>query len=203
MARRQLHDAYFKQAKAEGYLARSAYKLMQIQELKRLIRPGDRVLDLGCAPGAWIQVALEIVGPKGRVVGVDLQEVRHAFDQRVHLIQGDAFDLGPEQLTDPVGGLFNVVLSDMAPNTSGHGDDARSARLCWRVLELVPDVLQPAGNLAMKVLEGADYPNLLRDTKGMFAQVKGYKPKASRDVSREMYVIAHGYVPGKTPRMVP
>ena len=203
MARRQLHDRYFKQAKTEGYLARSAYKLLQIQELKKIMRTSDRVLDLGCAPGAWIQVALNVIGPRGRIIGVDLKEVRHAFDDRVTLIQGDAFEIDPAELTGPAGGLFNCVLSDMAPNTSGHGDAERSARLCWRVLELAPDILAPAGNLAMKVLEGTDYPNLLKDTKGMFAQVKGYKPKASRDVSREMYIIAHGSIPGRSARMAP
>ncbi len=204
MARRTLQDAYFKKAKAQGYLARSAYKLLQIQELKKVIKGGDAVLDLGCAPGAWVQVANEIVGSRGRIVGVDLKDVRHAFGDRVQMVQGDAFELAPEILLDAVGGgPYNVVLSDMAPNTSGHGDSERSARLCWRVLELVPDILAPRGNLVMKVLEGPDYPALLRDTKGMFAEVKGHKPRASRDVSCEMYIIGHGYIAGRVPQCVP
>ena len=197
MARRSLHDRYFKDAKAEGYLARSAYKLLQIQEAKRLLKPSNRVLDLGCAPGSWLQVASEIVGPRGLVVGVDLSEVRHAMPDNVQTIVGDIGDLGPAQLIPQGERLFDVVLSDMAPNTSGHGDDMCSAHLCRRILELLPDVLAPGGNLAMKILEGADYPEILRETKSIFANSKAFKPKASRDVSREIYIVATSYAPHK------
>jgi 23S rRNA (uridine2552-2'-O)-methyltransferase len=195
LARRALHDQYFKQAKAEGYLARSAYKLQQIQESKRILKRGNRVLDLGCAPGAWLQVAAEIVGPEGVVVGVDLQEVRHSIAPNVHTIVGDAYQIEPATLLGDSGALFHVVLSDMAPNTTGHGDDLVSARLCDRVLELLPRILSPGGNLAMKIFEGAEYGRVLRDTQQLFTNVKGFKPKASRDVSREMYIVGTGYAP--------
>src|SRR5438046_1332825 len=112
MARRQLHDQYFKKAKAEGYLARSAYKLQEINERKRLLRPGSRVLDLGCPPGAWLQVASEIVGPGGRIVGIDLQEVRHAIGPKVTTIVGDIYKTAPATLTEAGGGPFDAVLSD-------------------------------------------------------------------------------------------
>ncbi|TVQ59820.1 MAG: RlmE family RNA methyltransferase [Phycisphaerales bacterium] len=192
--RRVLHDRYFKQAKAEGYLARSAYKLIELQEKKSLMRPGQRVLDLGCAPGAWLQAAHEIVGERGVVVGVDFKPVTHPFPPNVRTIVGDVFETEPETLlAHTSGALFDVVLSDMAPNTTGHDDHFPSVRLCERVLDLAPRVLAPTGNLAMKVFEGETYPDLLRRCQRSFAKVKGFKPKASRDVSREMYVVCHGF----------
>jgi 23S rRNA (uridine2552-2'-O)-methyltransferase len=196
MARRVLHDEFFRKAQAQGYLARSAYKLKQIQQAKQIIRPGDRVLDLGCAPGAWLQVAAELVGPQGRVGGIDLQRLRGAFAGNVRHAVGDAFEIDPAELLELVGGeKYDVLLSDMAPKTSGVNDHERSIALCQRVLELAGDVLKPTGNLAMKVFEGGMYPDLLETTGMMFTRVKGYKPKASRGVSREMYVVAHGMLP--------
>jgi 23S rRNA (uridine2552-2'-O)-methyltransferase len=193
MPRRVLHDQYFKKAKEEGYLARSAYKLKEINERKRLFGAGSRVLDLGCAPGAWCQVALEIVGPGGVVVGIDLKEVRERLGPNVHILQGDIYRTPPETLKGESGLPFDAILSDMAPDTSGHGDHFLSVRLCRRVLELVPTLLKPGGNIVMKVFEGEEYPTLLRETHSLFATVKGFKPKASRDVSREMYLIGEGY----------
>ncbi len=195
MPRRVLHDEYFRRAKAEGYLARSAYKLKQIQESKRLLKPGDRVLDLGCAPGAWIQAALEVIGRQGLVVGLDLQSLRVDLGPNVRGVVGDVASIRPEELTGAEGRLFDVVLSDMAPSTSGHGDDLLSSRLCDRVIELLPRLLKPTGNLAMKVLEGGEYPRLLREVSNLFGSCKGFKPKASREVSREMYIVATGFAP--------
>ncbi len=193
MARRTLHDRYFKQAKAEGYVARSAYKLLEIQERKPLFGAGARVLDLGCAPGAWLQVAAEIVGERGVVVGIDLTEVRRDFGPNVRTIQGDAYEIDPATLTDAAGGPFDAVLSDMAPNTSGAGDDLLSARLCRRVLELIPSVLRARGNMTMKIFEGVDYADVIAETRAMFTDARGFKPKASREMSREMYIVARGF----------
>jgi 23S rRNA (uridine2552-2'-O)-methyltransferase len=203
MPRRVLHDQFFRKAKEEGYLARSAYKLKEINERKRLFGPGSRVLDLGCAPGAWLQVASEIVGPRGRVVGIDLKEVRENLGPNVSALRGDIYktdasvlvaagadpDTAGQQLTR----LFDAVLSDMAPDTSGHGDHFLSVRLCRRALELLPSLLKPGGNLAMKVFEGEQYPALLKETAALFREARGFKPKASREVSKEMYIVAHGY----------
>ncbi len=199
MARRVLHDQFFKLAKAEGYLARSAYKLKEIQERKRLFGSGSRVLDLGCAPGAWVQVAIETVGPRGVVVGIDLKEVRERFADNVHILQGDIYTTPAQTLTGESGQKFDAVLSDMAPDTTGHGDHFMSIRLCRRALELLPALLKPGGNLAMKAFEGEEYPQLLKEAGAMFRSVKGFKPKASRDVSREMYVIGEGYRPPPGP----
>jgi len=193
VARRVLHDQFFRKAKEEGYLARSAYKLIEINERKRLFGPGARVLDLGCAPGAWVQVAIEIVGPRGVVVGIDLKEIRERFADNVHIIQGDIYATPAEVLTGESGKKFDAVLSDMAPDTTGHGDHFLSVRLCRRVLELLPGLLRPRGNLVMKVFEGEEYAPLLRETEKLFRVVKGFKPKASRDVSVEMYVVAEQY----------
>lgn len=191
---RRLHDQYFKKAKAEGYLARSAYKLQEIQERFKVMGRSARVLDLGCAPGSWLQVAAEVIGPGGRIVGIDLAEVREKFGPNVTVVRGDVNTVAGDALTSPAGGPFDTVLSDMAPNTSGSGDDALSARLCGRVLDLLPQVLRPGGNLVMKILEGSDYPDVLRRTASMFREGRGFKPKASRDVSREMYILGRGFL---------
>lgn len=201
MGKRVLHDEYFLKAKAEGYLARSAYKLKQINDAKRLIRPSDRVLDLGCAPGAWLQVAGELVGPTGSVVGIDLQTCRHPFAGNIQHIVADAYKVDPATLTAMAGGLFDVVLSDMAPNTSGHGDAERSASLCQHVLWLLPRLLKPTGHTAIKILEGSGYLDTLEMARGLFAEARGYKPKASRSVSCEMYIIGKGYAP--PPQLTP
>lgn len=193
---RELHDEFFKRAKAEGYAARSAYKLLEINNKKRLMRTGDKVLDLGCAPGSWLQVASRIVGPSGLVVGIDLQETAIEPLPNVLTAVRDIFTTPPEVFLEvSQGTLFDCVLSDMAPNTSGHGDDYLSVRLCRRVLELLPSVLAVGGNLCMKVLEGAEFPELLKETKRTFVQAGATKPKASRDVSREIFITGHGYAP--------
>lgn len=196
VARRIVQDKYFKQAKEEGYLARSAYKLLELQERFRLMRTGDRALDLGCAPGAWLQVAAKIVGAPERggvVVGVDLKEVTERIAPNVFSIVGDAYAIDPATLRGESGEPFDALLSDMAPNTSGHGDDLLSARLCERVLDLAPLLLRPNGNLAMKIFEGAAYKDTLRHTQKMFREAKGFKPKSSRDISPEMYIVGMGF----------
>lgn len=196
--RRILHDEFFKKAKAEGYLARSAYKLKEIQERHRILRSGMKVVDLGCAPGSWLQVASEIVGPKGIVIGIDLQEVRPGLAPNIRTFVGDIFKTDAAALLPDPAAKFDAVISDMAPNTTGHGDDALSIRLCRRVLELLPALLAPGGACAMKVLEGGGYPELLRDCQRLFSKAKGLKPKASRDLSREIFIVAEGYRPAPT-----
>jgi len=192
--RRLLHDEHFRKAKDAGYVARSVFKLKEINEKKGLIRRGDHVLDLGCAPGSWLQVASELVGPKGRVVGVDLQPVEIALPENVRALQADVFEVESAELLGDPPHLFDVVVSDMAPNTGGGPEDHfRSVDLCDRAMALLPCVLKAGGNLAMKVFEGEAYPDLLKRAGAMFQSVKGFKPKASRDVSREMYVVGKGF----------
>ncbi|CAN5865984.1 hypothetical protein BH11PLA1_BH11PLA1_10290 [soil metagenome] len=191
---RDLHDKYFLLAKEEGYVARSAYKLKQIQELYAVLRPGDAVLDLGCAPGSWLQVASELVGPHGLVVGIDLLPVKlegRMMPANARAMIGDAFTVSPRDLLTAMGrpGLFGVVLSDMAPNTAGRGDDLRSVALCRRVLEIARDALAPGGRLIMKVLEGEQYPALMREMLGVFDFARGYRPDATREISREIFAV--------------
>lgn len=213
MAKRVLQDRYFKQAKREGYAARSAYKLLEINDRRRVIGPKDAVLDLGCAPGSWLQVAADAVGPAGVVVGLDLQRADAPVPGRVHALEGDLREIDPDLLLEPIrrprgegerpprpDRLFDAVLSDMAPPTTGHGDDLRSTHLCRDVLALCPALLKPRGNLAMKVLEGAEFPDLLAECRGFFNRVGAIKPRASREVSRETYVVAQGFWPAGKPR---
>jgi 23S rRNA (uridine2552-2'-O)-methyltransferase len=191
---RTLHDEFFKKAKADGYAARSAYKLMEIQEKRRLIRKSDRVLDLGCAPGSWLQVVEKLLGPHGRAVGIDLQAVDLEFGEAITTVVGDIYTTPPETLIAlNKREKFDMFLSDMAPNTSGHGDDFLSARLCDRVLDLCHPLLFPGGNLLMKILEGEPTPDVIRRTKSLFREAGTTKPKASRDVSREIFIWGLGY----------
>ncbi|MEM1329043.1 MAG: RlmE family RNA methyltransferase [Planctomycetota bacterium] len=201
MGKRVLHDRYFKQAKRDGYLARSAYKLLEIDDRKKLLRRGMRALDLGCAPGSWLQVLSERVGPGGAVVGIDLLPVRGSFPSNVRTVQADflgssAADLlppGPDG--SPV--LFDAVVSDMAPNTSGHGDDLRSAGLIRDVLAALPALLRPGGVFTAKIFEGAELRPVIGETRAVFGDARAFKPKACRDVSRETYIVAKGYRPPK------
>ncbi|MFZ4573630.1 MAG: SAM-dependent methyltransferase [Phycisphaerales bacterium] len=197
---RKLHDEYFKKAKSEGYVARSAYKLTEINEKKFLVKKGRYVLDCGCAPGSWLQVVEEIIGPDGLALGIDLQDVRTEFGPTVKVLKEDVFAFDPTPYIEHMGRQFDVVLSDMAPNTSGHGDDFLSVRLCRRVLDLLPKVLRPGGHLCMKVLEGEEFPALLRQTRALFRDGGALKPRASREISRETFIWAKGYTgPSEAP----
>ncbi len=199
MARRVIQDEFFRKAKREGYVARSAYKLAEIDDKRGILAKGFRVLDLGCAPGSWIQVAAERIGPRGTLVGVDLKQCEVKVPCKGETFVADAFKLDPEDLVDRAGGRFHVVLSDMAPSTTGAAggtDHARSVQLCRKVLELATGVLRENGSLVMKVLEGEAYPSLLQETGLHFRHVKGLSPRASRDVSTEIFVIAKGFRSG-------
>ncbi len=203
---REVQDFYFKEAKREGYLSRAAYKLIEIDDRKKILKPGDRVLDCGAAPGSWLQVAAKRIGPRGVVIGIDLQPIKHRFNTpTVKTIIDDFTTISPIMLlnmaNESAAGqsqlrLFDVVLSDMAPSTTGDpaGDHHRSVRLCEALLDRTPQLLRPGGKLVMKVFEGETYSELLKRTQTMFETVKGYKPKASRSESTEMYITAAGYL---------
>ena len=203
MARRQINDAYTKRAQREGYAARSAYKLLEIQDKAKVIRRGDRVLDLGCAPGSWLQVAEKLVGERGRVAGVDLKPTTVSCRPWVTSAVGDAFELSPQDLLD-LGGVpaYDALLSDMAPNTSGdpRSDHFLSVRLAEQVLAVAPGVLRAGGAMVVKVFEGESYPEYMQAVKRRFQSVKGFRPKSTRDVSREIFVIAKNHkAPPRTP----
>ncbi len=234
---RVLHDVYFKKAKAEGFVARSAYKLIEINQKRRIFKRGDCVLDLGCSPGSWLQVVENVIGHEGRAVGVDLQETKAELGPTICTFVGDAFKMDPAELLDAAGlgqprqpdasanpaapapanpgawqisqlpedhiWLFDAVISDMAPNTTGHGDAFLSARLCDSVLDLCPKVLRVGGNLCMKVLEGEPFPELLKRTRTMFKSAGTIKPAASRDISREIFIWALSHKGPRKPKRGP
>ena len=194
---KEVQDHFFRLAKEEGYRARSAYKLLEIDERFHIMRPGARVLDLGAAPGSWMQVAARRVGEAGLVVGVDLKVIdRRGLAGHVHPMQGDILELVREDLPPAARGkLFDVVVSDMGPDTSGvpMADSARSVQLCHAMLDRLPFLLRTGGHATMKVYEGADYPALLRRAQGLFDEARGFKPRASRAESVEMFIVCRGY----------
>lgn len=185
---KEVQDHYFRLAKERGYRARSAFKLLELDERFRLLRPGLRVLDVGASPGSWTQVAAAAVGPRGRVVAVDLKEIDpRGLPPQVELVCADLTAIDEDRFASPP---FDLILSDMAPDTTGvpSGDSAVSVRLCNALLDRVESWLRPGGSLVMKAFEGAEYPALLRRAQRLFESAKGFKPKASRAESVEMFV---------------
>jgi 23S rRNA (uridine2552-2'-O)-methyltransferase len=194
-ARYDRHDHFYRRAKQEGFAARSVYKLDELDAEFKLIRRGDTVIDLGCAPGSWLQYVEQKVGESGRAYGIDLLPVKVAFPPRVRVLQGDAFSVTLSDLTAAAGEddlpAVDVVLSDMAPNTTGirSVDAARSMALCERALEVAERVLRPGGNFVVKVLEGGDMKAFVERAKGVFDAVKIKRPKSTRDGSTETFVV--------------
>ncbi|MBZ0120188.1 MAG: RlmE family RNA methyltransferase, partial [Sandaracinaceae bacterium] len=170
--------------KREGYAARSVYKLQEIDRKLRLLRPGARVLDLGAYPGSWTTYAAERVGPSGRVLGVDLQLFRGTLPANAEIRQGDALAL---DLDD---GPFDVVLSDMAPSTTGHRftDQARSFELFMRALEIATRLLAPGGSFVGKIFQGPDFQAARKAVAEAFEEVRILKPEASRSESYEVFL---------------
>ena len=156
-----------------------------------VLKKGDLVLDLGAAPGSWLQVVSEKIGATGKVIGVDLSEIEGSLPENVVTIQEDVTSLTSDNFD---GNLFDVILSDMAPNTTGTKtiDHHASVRLCQTALGLAATMLKPKGNLVMKVLEGEAYRELLDRVANSFDTAKGFKPKASRSISTEMYIVCVG-----------
>jgi 23S rRNA (uridine2552-2'-O)-methyltransferase len=187
-----VQDHYFRKAKKENYLARAVYKLEEIQKRFKILKAGDRVLDLGAAPGSWIQLASGIVGGAGLVFGIDLKPIEHAFPKYVVTLQGDIFDQDfiETVLRDHV--PFNAVLSDMAPATSGikAADSARSALLFERAFEVALWALAPGGTFLAKLFHGSDFHRLLAEAKKQFAQTRVVRPAATRKQSKEIYILA-------------
>ncbi len=192
--KQQRKEQYFQKAKQEGYRARSAYKLIQIQEKFRIIRRGDVVVDLGAAPGSWSQVTTKLVGNGGRVIALDLQEIEPI--PGVTTLQGDMTDPAVQaQVIDMVGGRVHVVLSDAAPSTTGVKlrDHVLSMELGRVALAVAKNLLVPGGKLVIKVFEGEDLPALLHEVKMAFHPVKVHTPAATRNESWESFIVAQGF----------
>lgn len=189
------HDSYFHRAREEGFAARSVYKLEEIQRRHQLLRPGQRVLDLGCAPGAWLQLAARIVGARGRVVGVDLTPVEVALPACVQVLQGDVYEVTQEELLARAGGPFQAVLSDLAPHTTGvrHVDQARSLALTERAAEVARASLAPEGSFVAKVFDSHEVAGLIEALRESFDAVRTLRPQATRSHSKEVYLIATSF----------
>jgi 23S rRNA (uridine2552-2'-O)-methyltransferase len=184
-----VNDVYVQRARREGYRSRAAYKLQEMARQDRLLAPGMIVVDLGATPGGWSQVAAEAVGPKGKIIAVDLLEM--APMPSVVFIQGDfREDETVARLEQELGGgMVDLVISDMSPNISGINvsDQARVMHLAELALEFAVKWLKPDGNLLVKTFQGAGFPEFRRAMQGQFRQVVTRKPAASRDRSAEIY----------------
>lgn len=191
--RRARHDAAYRRAKDEQFAARAIYKLEQIDRRFRLLARGRRVLDLGCWPGSWLQYAADKVGEDGLVVGIDLKEVEIALPPWVETAVGDVEAIDPAELTDRFG-PFDVVLSDMAPHTTGdrHSDQWRSEELFLRALTIARSVLRPGGHFAAKVFQGARFKELIQAVAAAFQTAKPIRPEATRARSLEQYIVGRG-----------
>ncbi|GHV55833.1 ribosomal RNA large subunit methyltransferase E [Deltaproteobacteria bacterium] len=191
-AMKKYRDYYFCKAKRENYPARSIYKLKEIARRFPVFKTGMRVLDLGAAPGSWSLGAAEMVGENGSVLGCDLVETATAFPQNVTFMREDVFNRSEAfDAAIRTRGPFDVVMSDMAPNTTGHRgtDQARSALLYEEALSLARSCLAPKGNFIVKVFMGPDVHPFMRDMRTSFATVRSFKPNSSRAESVETFYI--------------
>ncbi|PHQ38300.1 23S rRNA (uridine(2552)-2'-O)-methyltransferase [Halorubrum persicum] len=189
-------DEYYNKSKQQGYRARSAYKLKQIDEESDLFDRGDTVVDLGAAPGGWLQVAAEEVGESGTVVGVDLQRIDDLEEHDVETIRGDMTEERTRHyLREAVGERgADAVLSDMAPNMTGEYalDHARSVHLARQAFDVAEELLAPGGDLVVKVFQGEDLDAFREDVRKEFQYLRTVSPPASRDTSSEVYLVARG-----------
>ena len=192
-------DYYYRKAKQLDYRSRASFKLIQLNDRFNLFKPGMTVVDLGAAPGGWLQVVAERVGPRGKVIGVDLQPIEPI--EGVQTIKGD---IRKQEVLDELlaltGGKVDVVLSDMSPNITGSYsmDHARSIELCEMALSFALATLSRNGKLVFKMFEGDLSRDLLAEVQKHFETVKRYSPEASRSSSSEIYVVAKGF--GKSPK---
>jgi len=194
---RQLNDPYVQRAKQEGYRSRAAYKLIELDDRFKLLKPGARIVDLGAAPGGWVQVALK--RGAGHVVGVDLLEmdpIDGAIMMALDFSEVDA----PEKVKAALGGEADIVLSDLAPWTTGHKstDHLRIVALVELAAEFALETLRPGGSFVAKVFQGGTEDDLLTRLKHRFETIRHAKPPASRSESAETYLVAKGYR-GNTP----
>jgi 23S rRNA (uridine2552-2'-O)-methyltransferase len=186
----QWQDHYTRQAKKERFPARSVYKLQEIQKKYNVIKKGNNVLDLGCAPGSWLLYSADLVGSAGRVIGIDLVPVTVNIPPHVRIYTGDIL-LMNDDFFKSLGTDFNVVISDMAPPTTGNKfvDSARSFNLCQSALSIAQMTLNTGGSFVCKIFQGEDFNTFIDSVRSVFKNHKIFKPKSSRKASKEIYVI--------------
>ncbi len=187
-------DHYTQKAKKEGYPARSAYKLKALDQKFNLIRPGHKILDLGCAPGSWLLYAAKQATPTGRVWGVDLKAVTIALPDHVTTVVADVFDLDA-LFWEKAPGPFDLILSDMAPATTGNKntDTARSEGLCESALLLAKERLKKTGAVAFKIFQGPGLNSFREEMRRVFKRVDLFKPSSSRKASKEIYLVGREF----------
>ncbi|HVV48274.1 MAG TPA: RlmE family RNA methyltransferase [Polyangia bacterium] len=190
---RHRHDAFFRKARGAGFAARSVYKLEEIDRKLRLLRAGDRVLDLGCRPGSWLQYALQAVGPHGAVVGIDRDPLPRPIPG-ARVLRADLLTVADGELLGELK-AFDVVLSDMAPNTTGirATDQARSAALVEEALGRAERLLAPGGAFVAKIFQGPDVEAIRKRMAARFSEVRALKPEGSRAESIEIYLAGKGF----------
>jgi 23S rRNA (uridine2552-2'-O)-methyltransferase len=192
---RHLRDPYVKQAQKDGYRSRSAYKLIQLNEKDRLIRPGMRIMDLGSAPGGWSQVASRLIGERGKVLATDILPMENL--RNVDFIQGDFTDeaIVQQLLAWLGGGKFDLIISDIAPNLTGidSADQASSIYFLELALDTVCKTLKPGAHFVAKMFQGSGSDEYLKELRKHFEKVLIRKPAASRKESREVYLVAKGF----------
>ena len=189
-------DGFFRKAKREGYRSRAAYKLSEINQRFRVIRAGQVVVDLGAAPGGWLQVAAELAGPRGRVLGFDLQPIQSLSGRQVQTFE---LDVLAQDAAERIGALaegpVDCVLSDMAPRLSGirDADRERALALVRKAFDIARSMLRPRGAFLFKTFAGADIAGLLKEMSGAFENVQRVRSAATRKGSSELYVVARGF----------
>lgn len=191
---RQNKDPFVKKSKKEGYRSRAAYKLLEIQERSKILKPGIVVVELGAAPGSWSQVIMDIIAPYGKLIAVDILPIE--LIKSVDIIKGDFTDpVVVEQICNLAKGRVDLILSDVAPNLSGiwSVDIPKAMYLAEMVIEVTKKLLKKNGNLLIKLFQGEGFEKYLALLRRYFAKVIIYKPKSSRVESREIYVLAKGY----------
>ncbi|VVP54120.1 23S rRNA (uridine(2552)-2'-O)-methyltransferase RlmE [Pseudomonas fluorescens] len=193
--KRHVNDPYVKQAQKDGYRSRASYKLLEVQEKYKLIRPGMSVVDLGAAPGGWSQVTSRLIGGQGRLIASDILEMDSIPD--VTFIQGDFTEAEVlARILEAVGNSqVDLVISDMAPNMSGtpEVDMPKAMFLCELALDLAERILKPGGNFVIKIFQGEGFDVYLKDARRKFDKIQMIKPDSSRGSSREQYMLAWGY----------
>jgi 23S rRNA (uridine2552-2'-O)-methyltransferase len=186
-------DHYSQRAKKERFPARSVYKLKEIQKKYGLIKKGNKILDLGCAPGSWLLYAADLTGNTGQVIGIDLVPVKIHVPSHVIIYTGDILSMD-EAYFSSLGQDFNVVMSDMAPSTTGNRlvDSTRSFNLCQMALTVAQTTLKTGGSFVCKIFQGEDFKKFSDSVKAVFNRHKIFKPQSTRKVSKEIYIIGFG-----------
>lgn len=197
-------DHFRRLAREEGYRSRAAYKLLQIASKYPIIREGFKIIDLGCAPGGWLQVASKLVGDRGMVYGVDVADVKRINRKNIAVIRDDIGSSSfSSNLWNTIGkGKADCVLADLSPKLSGiwDMDHFRQIELCHMVVDFIPEILVPEGSVLMKAFHGAELESLILRLRGSFARVEISKPEASRNQSSEVYLVSMGFSGQVPPR---